>query len=529
MTAETVTPYRSQVQAGRDGFAQLVRAEWTKFRTVRGWVVGMLVLIALTVLIGLAGPLGSSISCAGPGGGACHRQAAPTGPGGIPVSDHFSFVHQPLTGNGSITVRVTSLTGVHADLDAPDAQPPNLVPGTVPWAKAGIIVKGGTDQGSTYAAMMVTPDNGVRMQYDFIHDTAGIPGVVSAASPRWLRLSRSGTTVTGYDSTDGVQWTQVGTATLTGLSATVQAGLFAASPGYTVTQNSFGGSSSQGTSAQATGTFDNVGLQGGRGTGGWTGTIVGGADNDPSLPPAGFQRTPDGFTVSGSGDIAPQVVGDGGLLKTIGDALVGVFAGLIAAVVVAAMFITAEYRRGMIRVTLAASPRRGRVLAAKAVVVAAVTFVAGLVAAAIAIPLVEQVEQHKGFLLYPTPMMTQVRVVVGTAALLAVASVLALAVGTIVRRSAGAVAAVIALIILPYILGVASVLPLGPALWMLRLTPAAGFAIQQSQVQYHQVATDYLPSAGFFPLAPWAGFAVLCGYAVVGLGLAIVLVRRRDA
>jgi len=530
MTAEAVTPYRSQVQAGRDGFVQLVRAEWTKFRTVRGWVIGMLVLVALTVLIGLAGPLGSSISCVGPAGTVCHRQAAPAGPSGIPVSDQFSFLHRPLTGNGSITVRVTSLTGVHPDLqNAPDDQGTTLVSGTVPWSKAGIIVKDGTGQGSTYAAMMVTAGNGVRMQYDFTHDTGGIPGTVSASSPRWLRLSRSGNAITGYDSTDGVHWTEVGTATLTGLPATVQAGLFAASPGYTVTQNGFGGSSSQGTSAQATGTFDNVGLQGGWGTAGWTNTLVGGVDGDPSLPPAVFQRTSSGFTVSGSGDIAPEVVGAGSLRKTIGDALVGAFAGLIAAVVVAAMFITAEYRRGMIRVTLAASPRRGRVLAAKAVVVAAVTFVAGLISAAIAVPLVEHVEQHKGFFVYPTPVGTQVRVIFGTAALLAVASVFALAVGTIVRRSAGAVAAVIVLIVLPYILGVASVLPLGPALWMLRLTPAAAFAIQQSQVRYPQVATDYLPGGGFFPLAPWAGFAVLCGYAAVGLGLALVLVRRRDA
>ena len=49
------------------------------------------------------------------------------------------------------------------------------------------------------------------------------------------------------------------------------------------------------------------------------------------------------------------------------------------------MFITAEYRRGLIRTTLAASPRRGRVLAAKAVVIGAVTFAAGLVAAAVAV------------------------------------------------------------------------------------------------------------------------------------------------
>jgi regulation of enolase protein 1 (concanavalin A-like superfamily) len=70
------------------------------------------------------------------------------------------------------------------------------------------------------------------MQYDYTHDIAGLSGTPSAASPRWLRLTRSGDTVTGYDSADGAHWTRIGTATLTGLPSTVQAGLFAASPQY---------------------------------------------------------------------------------------------------------------------------------------------------------------------------------------------------------------------------------------------------------------------------------------------------------
>jgi hypothetical protein len=32
-----------------------------------------------------------------------------------------------------------------------------------------------------------------------------------------------------------------------------------------------------------------------------------------------------------------------------------------------------------------------------------------------------------------------------------------------------------------------------------------------------------------YPLAPWAGFAVLCGYDVLGMGLDLFLLRRRDA
>ena len=53
MTASTITPYRSDMRAGRDGFAQLLHAEWTKFRTVPGWVTGLAVAAMVTVLLGL--------------------------------------------------------------------------------------------------------------------------------------------------------------------------------------------------------------------------------------------------------------------------------------------------------------------------------------------------------------------------------------------------------------------------------------------------------------------------------------------
>jgi len=80
-----------------------------------------------------------------------------------------------------------------------------------------------------------------------------------------------------------------------------------------------------------------------------------------------------------------------------------------------------------------------------------------------------------------------------------------------------------------YILGIApGVLPSSAGEWLLRLTPAAAFAIQQTSPVYPQVAGSYGPP-DYFPLAPWAGFAVLCGYAMLALGLAVVLLRRRDA
>jgi ABC-type transport system involved in multi-copper enzyme maturation permease subunit len=169
------------------------------------------------------------------------------------------------------------------------------------------------------------------------------------------------------------------------------------------------------------------------------------------------------------------------------------------------------------------------VLAAKAVVIGAVTFVTGLAAAGLAVPLVERLERNKGFYVFPVTSLTELRVVAGTAALLAVAAVLALAIGTLLRRSATAVTAAIVAIVLPYILAVASVLPAGASEWLARLTPAAAFAIQQSTPEYPQVTASYTPNMGYFPLAPWAGLAVLCGWAALALGLAVLLLRRRDA
>ena len=532
MTPAT-TPYRSGIRAGRDGFAQLLRAEWTKFRTVRGWVIGMVVAALVTVLVGLLGAAGSHSVC---NGQVCHR-TVPVGPGGEAVTDRFYFVHQPLAGDGSITVRVTSLTGSTLAGKGPAGQDPlaGSRSGTQPWTKVGLIVKESTRQGSAYAAIMVTGGHGVRMQYNYTHDTAGLAGAVSEASPRWLRLTRSGDTLTGYQSADGTSWTKVGTASLGGLPSTVQAGLFAASPEYLEVKEYFGGSSGTGGPTQATAVFDHVSLQGTWPRDAWSGDDVGGstsaagssAQPQPPLASGGFHESGGRFTVSGSGDIAPAGGLSGGM--TIEQTLVGAFAGLIAVIVVGTLFITGEYRRGLIRTTLAASPRRGRVLAAKAIVIGSVGFAAGLAAAAVAVPLGGRILRSNGNLVYPVGSLTELRVVAGTAALVAVVAVLALAVGAMLRRSAGAVTAVIVAIVLPYILAVASVLPAGSSQWLLRLTPAAAFAIQQSIPRYPQVSALYTPPQGYFPLAPWTGFAVLCGWAALALGLAVFLLRRRDA
>jgi ABC-type transport system involved in multi-copper enzyme maturation permease subunit len=548
MTAPAATALRPGDRPGdgpgRGGFGSLVWAEWVKFRSVRGWVTGMIVAALLIIVIGVFAAANAGIGCQINGGPPRSGKAClpyiPHGPGGEVVSDSFSFVHQPLTGNGTITAELTSLTGERADLaDSGGAAQAGsgLVPGLTGWGKAGIMIKRSTRQGSAYAAVLATGSHGVRMQYNFTGDTAGMPGVVSAAHPRWLRLTRSGDRVTGYDSTDGRHWTQVGTVQLSGLPSTVQAGLFAASPGYTVTQNSFGGTSSSGGPAQATGVFHHVSLASKAPGGTWAGTAIGnGGPVQTGAGPGGggsapFTRSGGRYTLTGSGDIAPVTPGADSPIPTvtIGQSLAGAFLGLIAIVVVAVMFFTTEYRRGLIRTTLAATPRRGAVLAAKAVVIGAVAFVTGLVAAVISIGAGVPREENSGQVLLTVPWLTEVRVIAGTAAMLAVAAVFALALGAVLRRSAAAITIAVVTVVMPFLLTGINAVPAGVGAWLLRLTPAAGLAIEQSIPRYAQVTTNLSPVRGYYPLSPWAGFAVLCLWAAAALVLALVLLRRRDA
>jgi len=545
MSTSTITPYRSGQRPGRDDFPHLLRAEWTKFRSVRGWWMAMIAAALLTAL--------AVVALASAANGKQNPGAHPVvaiGPGGIAVTDSFYFARQPLDGNGSITARVTSL----ADGEAPGQVPPGTSTHTAqPWAKAGVIIKASTTAGSAYAAVMATPGHGVRMQWNYTHDTAGLPGAVSSAAPRWLRLTRSGNTITGYDSADGAHWTTIGTVTLAGFPSDVQAGMFIASPQYVAGGQQFANNDSAPLDTQGTAVFDHVTLAGTGPSGTWTAghigfgtgpgqsgvTNFGAPGTTQRCSPQGCKGTPpspDRFTRAGGeytlyghgGDIAPYVP----ITDPLGTVLKATAVGVLAVIALGALFITAEYRRGLIRTTFAASPRRGRVLAAKAIVIGAVTFVAGLVGTAIALPIAEQKLRSGGWVssVYPVWSLTSghgLQMVVGTAALLAVAAILALSAGAVLRRSAGAITAVVALLIVPVILG--TILPQGPADWVLRLTPASAFGLQEGTPQYSQVMHTCDPYNGCFPLAPWTGFAVACVWALAALGLAVYVLRRRDA
>jgi ABC-type transport system involved in multi-copper enzyme maturation permease subunit len=489
--------------------------------------------IGIFVAAGGASPSCQSVNAATGQSGGCGGPTLTLGPGGEPVTSNFYFVRQPLAGNGSITVRVTSLTSLLPSAGSEFGTPPSR-PGPVPWSKAGIIIAATSlSTPQAYAAMMVTGGNGARMQWNYTGDTHGLPGAVSAASPRWLRLTRDGDTITGYDSADGAHWTVVGVVRLAGLASTVQAGLFTASPTLAVKAINIAGIAQGGGGVTAsTGVFDHLSRTGGWPAGAWTGGYTEGDNAAEAQGIGGYHQVAGRFTVTGQGDIAPAIPyqGDPGTATgTIAAYLIATFVGLITVAVVATMFMTGEYRRGLIRTTLAASPRRGRVLAAKALVIGAVAFAAGLLGAGAAEILGTRLAHSRGSQVFPEPWPTELRMIVGTAALVAVVAVLTLAVATMARRSVAAVSIIFAAVIVPYFLSAIVILPVGVADWLLRVTPAAAFAVQQATPQYPQVSAYYAPVSGFYPLAPWTGFAVLCAWTLVALGAAAYLLRRRDA
>ena len=518
------------VEPGRGGdFRAALRAEWTKFRTVRGWMIWLSLAGLMLVLFTFLQANGKHTGyCTTPNPNSCvnGHPYVPTGPSGEAVADAYELVAKRLTGDGTITARLTSLVGrVWAGSPNEAASLADTQPGLPGWAKAGLLVTSSTSQGSAYAAVMATGGHGVRFQYDYTHDQAGLPGSVSSAAPRWLRLTRSGDTITGYDSSDGTDWRRIGSAQLIGLPSTVYVGLFTTSP-MTIA----------GSASQATARFDHVAigpLADGAAQGSWEGTSIGAGPRDfyTTLGNDGFRRVGNSTLVSGSGDIAPAVAYVGP--DTASDSLLfGMVIAMIVLIVIATMFIASEYRRGLIRTTFAAMPNRGSVLVAKAVVIGGAAFVVGAVASAVAIPLGEHVVKSNGNYVFPADSLMVARVIAGSGALVALSAVTVLGIGTVLRRSAVTILVSVLVFVLPTFTGPGVIGPTSSgaaAAWLYRVTPAAGFSMLGLLPRSGLVSYQYTISNGYYPLAPWAGLLVLCAYAALALCAARIALRRRDA
>jgi len=487
----TMTPTRPPTATKPAGFGRVVRAEWTKLRSVWRWMVALLAALVVSVLFSLLAASESNTDA--------NEFPTVVGPDGTPVLDEFHFVHQPLTGDGSIVVRVAS---------GPDSS----------HGFAGVMVKESTNQGSPYAAVLLGGD-GVRMSANF--DTE-IDGSDSNA-PRWLRLTRSGDEVTGSESRDGREWTEVGTVELAGVPEAAEAGFFVSSLPEVIFERSAGSTSVRETPTQSTATFDNVRLDGGSATGDWQDDILGAEVPKGGEPVGEFIESDGTFVVIGSGEIGPDEAGD----DIVANSLQGVLFGLLPIIAVGVLFMTSEYKRGLIRTSFAAVPRRGRVLAAKALVLGAASFAVALLATVLSFLLTQPVMRDNGFAppAYPEPDLfdpTVLRVVVGTAVFVAVVAVLSVSVGAILRHGAAAITLVFVLVIMPTI--VAAFLSSAAAIKALMLlTPAGGLATQRSQPP----SELHVEPASLINW--WAGLGVASAYAVGAFVLAVWLVRRRDA
>jgi ABC-2 type transport system permease protein len=194
----------------------------------------------------------------------------------------------------------------------------------------------------------------------------------------------------------------------------------------------------------------------------------------------------------------------------------GVLAQLAIAVL-GVLVVTSEYGSGMIRTTFAAVPQRLHVLAAKAAVFAAVTFVVTAAACFTAFFVGQAILSAKDINVgIGSP--NALRTVLGTAGYLTVLGLIALGIGTLIRKTAGAISAVV---------GVIFVLPALSA-----LLPDSISAVQEYLPGNAGQAIIYggtTSARATESLSPWVGFGVFCLYAVVVLAAAAVVLVRRDA
>lgn len=197
--------------------------------------------------------------------------------------------------------------------------------------------------------------------------------------------------------------------------------------------------------------------------------------------------------------------------------LSGFFIGQLAIGTLGVVIVTSEYTTGSIRATLTAAPQRSMVLAAKASVFTVVAAVAGIAASFGAFFLGQAFLAKKGIETHlGAPGV--VRSVIGAGLYLAVVGLLALGLGALIRRTAGAIAVFVGLLLVVPIFFQA--LPAASQSALTKFLPSdAGQALIGR--------TKFAPSSSL--LSPWIGFSVFCGYTAIVLIMAFIMLSRRDA
>src|SRR5258708_9305135 len=111
---------------------------------------------------------------------------------------------EAVAGDGQISVGVASMTTTRA------------------FAKAGVMLRETLTPGSAHVILDVRPDGGVEfMTRSTAGGTTAFIAGATQPPPVWLKLTRAGSTISGYVSADGSSWTQVGTTSTTMGSANI--------------------------------------------------------------------------------------------------------------------------------------------------------------------------------------------------------------------------------------------------------------------------------------------------------------------
>jgi ABC-2 type transport system permease protein len=193
----------------------------------------------------------------------------------------------------------------------------------------------------------------------------------------------------------------------------------------------------------------------------------------------------------------------------------GMMIAQITAIVLGTLVATSEYGTGMIRATLAATPRRGSVLAAKAIVVSSTLFVVGTVTAFAGYFAGNWFLDREGVGLALSDEGV-LRSLFGSGLYMAGLGLFAAALGLLVRHTAAVLSAVLGLV---FVVGqMAWLLPGTWGDWVAKVMPGnAGSGVG--------TAVSFNPNL----LGPWTGFAVFAGEVALLLVVALLVFRRRDA
>jgi len=196
----------------------------------------------------------------------------------------------------------------------------------------------------------------------------------------------------------------------------------------------------------------------------------------------------------------------------LGGSLTGAPPAQIVFAAFGAVVVSGEYSTGTVRPTFAAVPRRGVVLAAKALLVGTATFVAGTVSAAVALAAGSALLRGDGHVTgEPFPAL------LGVGLSLAAVAVLGVAVGAVLRHSAGAVATVVGIGLVPQLLA-----PLFGDLqrWVAGGSPLSAL---EKMTQTSDATVEAVGSLG-----PWPSLALVAAYAALAMAGAGAVMRARD-